>query len=343
MTKQNALVVCPGRGTYNKEELGYFSRHHGAQRALIEQFDALREQRGQTTLSQLDSAERYSINTHTRGDNASALIHACAYADFLAIDRDRYDIVAITGNSMGWYIALACAGVLSQTGGFDVVNTMGTLMQESLFGGQILYPFVDEDWVEIPGKQAELLALTETIPNLFVSIKLGGMIVFAGDDAALKTLEHTLQPVQERFPMRLFNHAGFHSPLQQTVSDKGRDSLPVSLFKAPEIPLIDGRGHTWLPYSTAPSALHDYTLGQQVTSTYDFTAAVQAGMHEFSPDVMIVLGPGTTLGGAIAQSLILDSWFDIANKAGFIERQKSTPVLYAMGIEQQRNAVTGAN
>jgi acyl transferase domain-containing protein len=343
MTKQNALVVCPGRGTYNKEELGYFSRHHGAQHALIEQFDALRERCGQTTLSQLDSVERYSINTHTRGDNASALIHACAYADFLAIDRDHYDIVAITGNSMGWYIALACAGVLSQTGGFDVVNTMGRLMQESLIGGQILYPFVDEDWVEIPGKQAELLALTETIPNLFVSIKLGGMIVFAGDDAALKILEDTLQPVQERFPIRLFNHAGFHSPLQQTVSEKGRNSLPVSLFKAPEIPLIDGRGHTWLPFSTAPSALHDYTLGQQVTSTYDFTAAVQAGMHEFAPDVVIVLGPGKTLGGAIAQSLIVDSWLDIDNKAGFIERQKSAPVLYAMGIEQQRNTVTCAN
>ena len=343
MTKQNALVVCPGRGTYNKEELGYFSHHHGTQRALIEQFDALREECGQTTLSQLDSAERYSINTHTRGDNASALIHACAYADFLAIDRDRYDIVAITGNSMGWYIALACAGVLSRTGGFDLVNTMGTLMQESLIGGQILYPFVDEDWVEIPGQQAELLALTETIPNLFVSIKLGGMIVFAGDDAALKSLEDTLQPVQERFPMRLFNHAGFHSPLQQTVAAKGRNSLPVSLFKAPEIPLIDGRGHSWLPYSATPNALHDYTLGQQVTSTYDFTAAVQAGMHEFAPDVVIVLGPGTTLGGAIAQSLIADSWLDIDNKAGFIERQKSAPVLYAMGIEQQRNTVTCAN
>jgi hypothetical protein len=115
------------------------------------------------------------------------------------------------------------------------------------------------------------------------------------------------------------------------------------LFKAPEIPLIDGRGHTWLPYSAAPSALHDYTLGQQVTSTYDFTTAVQAGMHEFAPDVVIVLGPGKTLGGAIAQSLIVDSWLDIANKADFIKRQKSAPVLYAMGIEQQRNAVTCAN
>ncbi len=64
---------------------------------------------------------------------------------------------------------------------------------------------------------------------------------------------------------------------------------------------------------------------------------------EFAPDVVIVLGPGTSLGSAIAQSLIADSWLDIANKADFTERQKSTPVLYAMGIEQQRNAVTATN
>jgi [acyl-carrier-protein] S-malonyltransferase len=40
------------------------------------------------------------------GDNASLLIYACALADFAAIDRDRFEVVAVTGNSMGWYLAL---------------------------------------------------------------------------------------------------------------------------------------------------------------------------------------------------------------------------------------------
>ena len=49
------------------------------------------------------------------------MIYACAYADFLAIDRDRFDILGVTGNSMGWYIALACAGALDVMNGFEVV------------------------------------------------------------------------------------------------------------------------------------------------------------------------------------------------------------------------------
>ena len=60
---------------------------------------------------------------------------------------------------MGWYSALACAGALSPQAGFEVVNTMGTLMQERLIGGQIIYPFVAEDWRDDPARRAELMAL----------------------------------------------------------------------------------------------------------------------------------------------------------------------------------------
>jgi hypothetical protein len=132
MARETALVVCPGRGVYNKDELGYLRRHHADKADLVAPMDAARRAAGQTPVSELDGAERYSVATHTRGDNASALIHACAVADFKSIDRDRYEIVAVTGNSMGWYIALACGGALDSMGGFTVVNTMGTLMQEAL-------------------------------------------------------------------------------------------------------------------------------------------------------------------------------------------------------------------
>ena len=77
------------------------------------------------------------------------LFMPCAYADFLSINRDKYDIVAVTGNSMGWYIALACAGVVDLENGARIINTMGTFMQDSLIGGQIIYGVVDEQWHEI--------------------------------------------------------------------------------------------------------------------------------------------------------------------------------------------------
>ena len=40
---------------------------------------------------------------------------------------------------------MACAGALDPMGGLQVVNTMGTLMQDHLIGGQTIYPFVDEN------------------------------------------------------------------------------------------------------------------------------------------------------------------------------------------------------
>lgn len=340
MTKQTALVVCPGRGTYTKDELGYLARHHADKSGLIAPMDRARAALGQQPLSALDGAERYSVATHTRGDNASALIHACAYADFLSIDRDRFDIVAVTGNSMGWYIALACAGALDEISGFTVVNTMGTLMQEAMIGGQLLYPFVDDNWVEVPGKRAELLALVDDIPGLHVSIHLGGMIVFAGEEPALKALEDRLDPVQGRFPMRLANHAAFHTPLQAPVAERGRAALPQDLFTGPEIPLIDGRGHNWFPRSTKAGSLRDYTLGHQVTEAYDFTAAIRSGIREFAPDCLIILGPGTTLIGATAQALIAENWVGLGAKADFSARQSSDPIVIAMGSDDLRSRVT---
>ncbi len=339
MARKTAVVICPGRGTYNKDELGYFARHHGDKGALLAAFDRKRVGLGQQSLSALDGAEKFSVSTFTRGDNASPLIYACSYADFLSISRAETEIVAVTGNSMGWYIALACAGALDADGGFEIVNTMGTLMQESLIGGQLLYPFVDENWIEVPGKKGELLSLTETIPNLFISIMLGGMAVFAGDEAALKAAEGALPPVQGRFPMRLVNHAAFHCPLQAPVAHKGRELLGASLFRQPQLPLIDGRGQIWWPKASQTEAIRDYTLGHQVVETYDFTASVRTALREFAPDLLVVTGPGTTLGGAVAQCVIAEGWKGLRDKESFAKLQAKSPFVCSMGMDRQRDLV----
>src|SRR5579859_7295242 len=111
---KTAVVICPGRGVYNKAELGYLTRHHAGRREMFAAFDRQRGEMGQETLAALDGAPSFSMATHTRGDNASALIYAGSLADFLAIDRNKIDIVAVTGNSMGWYSALACGGALDR-------------------------------------------------------------------------------------------------------------------------------------------------------------------------------------------------------------------------------------
>ena len=345
MTRKTAVVVCPGRGTYNKAELGYLTRHF-PDASLLAAFNRQREEAGQETLSALDGAERFSMATHTRGDNASGLIFAATLGDFHSIDREAIEVVAVTGHSMGWYSALACAGATSPEDGFRVANTMGTLMQQALIGGQLVHPFMDDDWKPDPARKAELLGIVAEIDarpdhTLALSIDLGGMLVLAGDDAGLKAFESAVEPIDGRFPMRLGNHAAFHTHLQAPVATQGRAALPADLFGQPALPLIDGRGAVWWPHATDTQALWDYTLGHQVTETYDFTRAIAVSAREFAPDLFIVTGPGTTLGGAVAQSLVLADWRGMGDKAGFKARQDTDPLLVAMGMPEQRGLATG--
>ncbi len=339
---KTAVLICPGRGTYGKGELASLTRFPDP--ALLARFDAERSRLGQETLTALDSAQTYSVARHSRGDNASALIYACTLGDRMALAG--VEIVAVTGNSMGWYSALACAGALSPIDGFTVVNTMGTLMQEAMIGGQLVYPVMGDDWVDAPDRRAELLALVDQIDDrpghdLALSIDLGGMLVLAGNEAGLAAFEAAV-PVQGRFPLRLGNHAAFHTSLQAPVAAKGRAALPKSLFSQPKASLIDGRGQVWWPGAATTDALYDYTLGHQVVQPYDFTAAIRTAAREFAPDLFILPGPGTTLGGAVAQSLIRATWRGLSDKAGFQRMQSQAPFLISMALPDQRVLVTGA-
>ena len=341
-----ALVVCPGRGTYGKAELGYLKRHHGDKAELIGAFDRLRSERGQPTLSELDAAERFSPALHTRGDIASPLIFAASYADFLAIDRSRFEIAAVTGNSMGWYTTLAVGGAVGADQAFRIVDAMGENSQAGEPGGQVLLTLVDEDWREVPGLREQVLDLVEAIGGrsgtaLHVSIDLGGMLVLAGDEAGLAALLAEAPPTPLRDPLRLVNHGPFHTPLMQGSSDRALASLPAVWFGSPDVPMIDGRGHIWRPHASDSKALRRYTFATQILEAYDFTRALQVAVKEYAPDRIILLGPGDTLGGAIAQALIAIRWRGLHSKADFQAMQSADPFLIAMGREEQRALVAG--
>lgn len=338
--KKRALVICPGRGTYNATELGYLKTHHAARQDDIAAVDAVRSAMGQMTVSQLDGADKYTPSVHMTGDNASALIYACAMADFAAIDREKFDIVAVTGNSMGWYLALACAGIVDLAGGARLVNNMGDIMHQHGAGGQIVWSICDDNWNI---NQDKLLFINNLIiessiiseVSIHVSIRLGGMIVFAADEAGLKWLMERL-PKDDRFPLRLMHHAAFHSPLLNHVVPIARAGNPLTDFGVGEIPAIDGQGRIWSPRAFNRDAIYRYTLGAQLTDSYDFTRAVQVAAAEFAPDTVIVLGPGTTLGAPIVQALIASGWRGLSGKADFQARQQDDPILISMGMAEQR-------
>ena len=336
--KKRIVVVCPGRGSYTKDNLGTLKNRSNVELDL-KHMDQQRIKMEWPGITELDSMEKFKTSLHTKGEHASPLIYACSKADFLDIDQDKYEIVAIAGNSMGWYLTLAFAGSLNPQDSFHLIQTMGAMMKEGLVGGQIIYPIVNENWQVDPSKQKLVNNILEDVNSnpdceAFVSIYLGGYVVLAGNKKAVSELLQKL-PKEDPYPFQLVNHGAFHTPLLKEISKTAEHSLYQLNFKSPQIPMIDGRGHIWHPYSTDSKKLYDYTLGHQVLETYDFSKSIEVALKEFSPDHLVLLGPGNSLGGSIGQCLIANEWMGIKSKADFIEMQKQSPFLISMGIKEQ--------
>lgn len=350
MSKERIVVICPGRGSYTKETLGYLKPYGARIKDFVSDIDSRRAAIGEPTVSELDGASTFQPALHTKGEHASPLIYACSYADFQAIDRDRYEIVAVTGNSMGWYLTLAFAGALDWAGAFQVINTMGSMMKSQIIGGQMIYPVVDGDWRPNPElreivfkKMAEARAAGG---DVHLSIQLGGYVVLGGDSAGLSFMMKNL-PKIENYPFQLVNHAAFHTPLLAETSRKAFEMLGLDLFQRPQLPMIDGRGKIWQPYSTDLEDLYQYTFDHQVVAPYDFTKAVTVTLKEFAPQKLVLLGPGNSLGGSIGQILISNRWRptvaskEITSKGDFTALQKAEPFLISMGMADQRKILTG--
>jgi malonyl CoA-acyl carrier protein transacylase len=247
---------------------------------------------------------------------------------------------------MGCYTTLACAGAVSAEHGFRIIDAMGRNSQAGEPGGQVLLTLVDEDWNVVPDLRERVTELATSIASrgdceLHVSIELGGMVVFAGNEAGLAALMAEAPPTPAREPLRLVNHGPFHTPLMQGSSERATAQIPASWFGSPDLPMIDGRGHIWRRFASSADALHHYTFVTQILETYDFTHAIQVALREHAPDRIILLGPGDTLGGAIAQALIAIQWWGLGSKQDFQEMQASSPFLLAMGRPEQRALVTG--
>ncbi len=333
------MVVCPGRGSYGRDTLGTLARTPS-----VEAANAYRASLGRPTPSQLDAAESFSSRLHVAGENASILTMAGSLADMDAV-RTAADVsvVCVIGNSMGWYTALTVAGALQLHDGLRLVETMGQYQAGNVVGGQVLYPLVDDDWRAAPSEAVD--RALRTIPDLHVSIRLGGQLVLGGSDAAVAAALKTLPPrkIGDRdAPFQLPLHSAFHTPLLTDTSRRAFADLADLDWRAPHVPLVDGRGALFRPREADPAMLRDYTLGTQVVEPYDFTASVRVALREYAPDAIVLLGPGGNLGGATAQALIAEGWRGLHGKQDFTALQAERPFVLSMARPEQRARVLGA-
>jgi malonyl CoA-acyl carrier protein transacylase len=328
VTKPTAVLFCPGRGSYGRDELGFIGRYRrpGPVADALSSADAARE--AGDTITEIDGAERFRPSTHLLGVNAAELIYFSTMFH-LAELRQRYDVVAIAGNSLGWYTALAAGGALDPTEGWRLVRSMA-LLQGDVSGGQVLTTTLDEDWREDASSRDELETAIEAVNAhgnghfVATSIHLGGHEVVGGSDAGIAALLKILDKRQigdREFPFQLAGTGPFHTSLCESTAQAAKDKLADLRIGMPDTHLIDGRGNIHSPWSSSPHELLDYTLTTQVTTTFDFTASVRAGIREFNPDTLLCAGPGTSLRAPVGHVALAEGYHGIGTRGELFESE----------------------
>ncbi|MGE0871924.1 MAG: ACP S-malonyltransferase [Kofleriaceae bacterium] len=333
-----AVIVCPGRGSYGRAQLGSLPRGS----AIVATLDRMRAAHGRPPVSELDRASTYTPRLHVAGEHASLLTFACSAVDLAAIDRSSVDVVGVTGNSMGFYTALYAAGALELEAAARLVETMGSYQIDHVIGHQLVYPVVDADWRADPALEAAV-AEALTFPGVFVSIRLGGSIVLGTDDVGLAHVRRVL-PALDRggvvYPLQLPLHSAFHTRLMAATRQRARHELADLPIRSPAVTLIGGDGVVYRPWAD-PRQLWDYTLGAQIDEPFDLERAVSTVLGELAPDVLILPGPGDNLGGALAQILIARRWRGLTCRGDFLTAQASDrPIVIGMARPDQRARVT---
>jgi acyl transferase domain-containing protein len=336
MTPRRALIVVPGRGSYGRDSLGSL---RGLDSPALDAFDGLRAALGRPTVREMDAATSHQSALHVAGEHASILTAGVSLADLEALDPGLVRPVAVVGNSMGWYTALGYAGALPLLDCGRLIETMGAYQAGNVIGGQLLYPLVGEDWRRDPARVDAVEAALRSVPDLHWSIRLGGQAVLGGTEAALAAATAALPKAQlgtTIFPMRLPLHSAFHTPLMAATSARAQVDLAHLGWRAPRLPLVDGAGRIWRPIHADPAGIRDYTLGEQVVQPFDLALALRVALREYAPELIVLPGPGSNLGGAIAQALIAEGWSGLGDREQFISRQSNAPVVIALRRPDQR-------
>jgi acyl transferase domain-containing protein len=324
VTKPGAVLFCPGRGAYTKEELGFVGRtvRPGLVADALAACDDWRRSHGREALSAIDGAEKFRPGLHLDGENAAELIYFGTMAHVERL-RERFRILAVAGNSLGWYTALPASGALDAQSGWRLVATMAAL-QKQVEGGQVLTTTVGDDWrtdAALAAAVPQALATLAMRGDEFFcghSIRLGGHEVLAGTEAAVLELLALLPKVKvgdREFPFRLAGHGPFHTQLCAATSAQAAQMLADLPVREPDCHLIDGFGNVHSPWSADPYELWHYTTHAQVLETFDFSACVRTAMREFQPDVLLCAGPGSSLRAPVGHCVLREGWRGLHDKA----------------------------
>lgn len=329
-----AVVAFPGRGAYGPSSLGSLTPGH----AWVRRADEMRGQAGLPPLSSIDAAERFDPEVHLRPTNGWPLVFLCSLLDAERI-ADDHEVVVVVASSTGWYTALAASGVLGFDDAFRLVSEMAAAAEAPLphaaQPAEIVYPLTDESWQPVPARITGLRdALEHGNGSTALAIDLGGFAVLGGTATGIDALAGRLPAVtvaDRSFPLRVAAADAWHTPLRAAAVEGAVERLGPLTWDRPNVTLVDGRGARYTPWSTDPDDLAEQSIRGQGISPYDFASALRVALREYGPDVVLLPGPGGSLGAACAQIIVTEGYRGLRSRAEFEAAQAGpSPLLLSM-------------
>jgi [acyl-carrier-protein] S-malonyltransferase len=329
-----AAVAFPGRGSYGPGSLGSLPGDH----PWVGRADELRAETGLPALSAIDAAERFTPALHLRAANAWPLTFLVSLLDAERI-ADDHEVVVVVASSIGWYTALAASGALGFDDAFRLVQQMALAAEEPLddaaAAAELVYPLIDDAW-ERDEARAGLIdaALAGAGEGASRALELGSFSVIAGTAGAVERVSASLPPVTmggRSYPLRLASADAWHTPLRAHSAAGAAGRLGDLGWERPKVTIVDGRGVRFTPLATDPARLAEQSLVGHAEAPYDFARAFRVALREYAPDVVLLPGPGATLGTACAQLIVAEGYRGIRSRTELEAVQAGpSPLLLSM-------------
>lgn len=329
-----AAVAFPGRGSYGPRSLGSLPPTH----PWVRRADELRDALGLPMLSELDRAPRFEPGLLGRPIHAWPLVFLSSLLDAERIAGD-HEVVVVLASSTGWYTALAASGALGFDDAFRLVQEMARVADEPLpdgkVAGELIYPLTDDAWRAEPRQRENVQsAIAAADHDAGLALDLGAFAVIGGTKAALDGVAARLPALSigtRAYPLRLPTGDAWHTPLRHEGAAAAAATLTDLIWDRPNVTLVDGRGARFTPWSTDPAQLAEHSLHGQASTTYDFAGALRVALREYAPDVVLLPGPGASLGAACAQVIVNEGYRGIRSRGEFEAAQAGpAPILLSM-------------
>ncbi|MCA1572321.1 MAG: hypothetical protein LC798_18830, partial [Chloroflexi bacterium] len=175
-----------------------------------------------------------------------------------------------------------------------------------------IYALTDAAWQPDPSRAAALdTVLSRQHDGVHRALELGAFTILSGTAGGLDDVAAGLPPAEigsRRFPLRAAMQEAWHLPLRASAAALASERLADLAWSAPNVTLIDGRGVRFTPWSTDPAELARHTIAEQPTITYDFARSLRVALREYAPDIILLPGPGASLGEVCAQLVVAEGY-----------------------------------